>query len=155
MNTKVIFEVEVPEVIFPGFYNTEFDPDSVLDIEEYSDNDYFEIYKQYQKNVINDIIEHYKKALPNAFKIIDYQMWSPKEYNYQNDKIYLQIECDFSDILYHFFKYKHENLIEYLDLDKYHEDKYHEAMLEVLLEFWPLDIKDYDEITLKEKFIYG
>lgn len=157
-NQKHIFDVTVPEIIFPGFYDTEFDPDNVLtneDGEEYTgeEENYYELVENYEKDVVERIINHYKEVLPKDFKIVEYKLYSPEYYNYSNDHIDLSIECSYEDILYHFFNYKEEDLLYYLELDNYSSDNYHEAMLEVLLSFWPFT-GDLTEIDLYEKFIY-
>lgn len=152
---KTVFHVVVPKFIFPGFYNTDFDYDHVLEQNE-DDNDYIEPYEYYQDRVVNNIVNHYQAVLPKGFKIVKYELVSPKEYNYRTDEIYLDIACTYEDILYHFFSFEEDNLIDYLELGEYYEYQYHEAMLEVLLEFWPFTGKfsDLFEDTLHEKFIY-
>lgn len=155
--TNTIFNVEVPEFIFPGFYNTDFDPNDVLDEYTGDEEDYSDKVKEYMYNVVNNIISHYRKVLPNTFRIRSYKLISPKEYNYRNDRIELEISCTYEEILYYFFNYPDENLSDYLEVDKYHDNLYHEALLEVLLGFWPFDDPDeeWDDLTIKEKFIYG
>lgn len=160
MNNKLYttFIVDVPEFIFPGFYNTDFDPSNVLEDDEgeYNEEDYTKRAEEHCENVINNIIDHYRKVLPNSFRIRNYKLISPKQYNYRNDVLKLEIGCTHEDILSHFFDYDKENLIDYLDLTEC-DGFYHEALLEVLLEFWPFDDPDeeWDDLTIKEKFIYG
>lgn len=96
-----------------------------------------ELVEDYQKDVVERIINHYKKVLPEEFKIIDYKLISPDFYNYSNDDLDLSIECSYEDILYHFFNYEEEDLSYYLMLDNYDRGEYHVALLEILLEFWP------------------
>lgn len=156
---KQIFKVTIPDFIFPGFYDTNFDPSLVLtniDGELYTgeEENYLELVEDYQKDVVERIINHYKKVLPEEFKIIDYKLVSPEYYNYSNDHIDLSIECSYEDILYHFFNYEEEDLSYYLMLDNYNRGEYHLALLEILLEFWPF-VDDLYETTLHELFIYG
>ena len=152
----MVFEVTVPKFIFPGFYNTNFDPDNVLEQElEENTLDYIEAYEYYQDSVLHNIIDHYNSVLPEEFKIVEYRLVSPKEYNYRNDTIELHIETTYEAILSHFLDYEEDYLLDYLKLDNYDSNQYHEAMLEVLLEFWPFMGTDLYETTLHEKFIYG
>lgn len=160
MKTNKIFEVTIPGFIFPGFYNTEFDADNILTNEEgesYTgeEENYYELVEEYQNRVIENIINHYKEVLPEDFKIVEYKLDSPKEYNYRNDSIDLLIETSYENILHEFFAFESENLIDCLDYET--NEVTHEALLEVLLEFWPFTGKyeDLYETTLYEKFIYG
>lgn len=151
---KNIFKVKVPKFIFPGFYNTDFDPEYHLNEEDIEDGDYTEAARIFVDKVFNNIINHYKKVLPNQFKLLNYELISPKEYNYRNDEIVLEIEADYESILFYFFNYKEDYLPDYLELQDYNDDCYHEAMLELLLEFWPFVDGLYED-SLKELFIYG
>ncbi len=159
MKTNKIFEVTIPEFIFPGFYNTVFDPSTILtneNGEEYTgeEDNYYDLVEDCQNSIIENIINHYKEVLPKEFKIIEYKLDSPKEYNYRNDSIDLLIETSYEDILHEFFAFESENLIDYLMEP---DEVTHEDLLETLLEFWPFTGKydDLYETTLYEKFIYG
>lgn len=155
-----IFVVNIPEFIFPGFYNTVFSPDDVLtneDGESYEgdEEEYYTAVEEYQQRVVENIIQHYKEVLPECFKIVSYKLISPNSYNYSNDYIQLEIETTYEDILREFFNFEEENLYDYLELDT--DYSCHEQFLETYLEFIPFSGKydDLYELTLHEKFIYG
>lgn len=149
---KRIFTVEIPRFIFPGFYNTPYDPDNVLSELTGEEDDYTERVEDYIKNVTGNLVDHYTETIPSSFKIVEYTVDSPKHYNYRNDKIFLDIETTYENILYEFFNHE-ECLIDYLELDKYKDDSYHEAMLECLLAFYPFNDEVENEIELYEKII--
>lgn len=149
MGTNSIFTVQINEQIFPGFYNTVFDYDEM-------DNFRNETWEEFQDRIVHNIIYHYEEVLPAQFKIIDYELVSPKEYNYRNDKLYLIIECSYEDILFFFFDFKSEYLMDYVNFEEFDNHCYHEALLETFLQFIPFTEKyeDLSENDLYEKFLY-
>lgn len=155
-----IFVVNIPELIFPGFCNTVFNPDDVLtnedgELYEGDEEEYYSVVEEYQQRIVSNIVEHYKEVLPECFKIVSYKLVSPNSYNYINDFIQLEIETTYEDIIREFFDFESEVLYDYLELDS--SFPYHEQFLETYLEFIPFTGKynDLYETTLHEKFIYG
>lgn len=150
--TNSIFKVQVSSLVFPGFYNTDFDYDNFYG----NPDDSTETYQEFQERILYNIVSHYREVLPEEIKIIEHKLFSPKEYNYLNDELYLIIECSYEDILFFFFSFESENLIDYVNFNNYNNNDYHEALLETFLEFIPFTgkYKDLYETTLHEKFLY-
>jgi hypothetical protein len=120
MKTKI--ETYLP--IFPGFYNTLFEPevtDEIFDINqtrrdknlpEIDYDDCIFNYNQYQSDVSEnccDVIEEKLNEIIEC-KVTFQELISPKYYNYSNDHINVEIEIDLNEVE----KYLLEN-IEYFD----------------------------------------
>lgn len=120
--------------IFPGFYNSYLSPENLYYIDEENNEESFwnefnfEEYK-------NSIAKKYIEEISKVFKVIDWNIFSPNTYNYQNDNLNILIEfsldevferlqsldfnyflgsCDFEEVL---------NNIIYYSLD-YNEEKF-------------------------------
>lgn len=124
--------------IFPGFYNSNLSPENLCYIDEEDDEEFFwnefnfEEYK-------NSIAKKYIEEISKVFKVIDWNIFSPNTYNYQNDSLNILIEfsldevfeklqgldftdflgsCDFEEVLdyiiYYSLDYNEEEFIESL-----------------------------------------
>lgn len=133
----MIYNIQVSKEIFPGFYNTMLDPD---EIERFDEDDNIiewsdEEYKQYETNICEALVVLINQNTP--FKVVDWNLIKPREYNYRNDELYVSIETTPEEILYILLNHKEaqEIMFGYINFEGYSEDKYHDAILEELITF--------------------
>ena len=133
--------ISLDDEIFPGFYNSYLSPENLCYIDEEDDEESFwnefnfEEYK-------NSIAKKYIEEISKVFKVIDWNIFSPNSYNYQNDSLNILIEfslekvfeilqgldfaeflgsCDFEEVL---------NYIIYYSLD-YDEEEFVQSLKEL------------------------
>lgn len=96
--------------IFPGFYNTIFEPDEEMEIQRINEEreskglepaefDAFDFdYEDYRDQIARGCCSWVCNFLDHLFKSktnIEFQeIWSPREYNFKNDSIYIGFLCD-------------------------------------------------------------
>jgi hypothetical protein len=116
MKTSISNQSVLPA--FKGFYGTFFDPDYIQEQTDFlfddeqlneidlNDGESIEAYKKMVGEKSTEIVEYnVNKFLDTKFKFTFQEIWSPKEYNFSNDKIHIQID---------FTKNDFDTLIEYV-----------------------------------------
>lgn len=133
----MIYNIQVSKEIFPGFCNTMLDPD---EIERYDEDDNIiewsdEEYKQYKTNICKALVVLINQNTP--FKVVDWELISPREYNYRNDELYVSIETTPEEILYIILNHEEaqEIMFSCINFEDYNDDRYHDAILEELITF--------------------
>lgn len=141
-------KLEVSEELFPGFYNSYLFDDE--DEEEFTDEEHTERENEICERVVGIIKEHYK--------VVEWKLIRPKEYNYKNDKIVVTIDASLEDFLIDYIKdkegiYKYVMEWNYKDyFDHYLCDAFMESMM-YCTTFGLMDIKLSD--NLEEYLKYG
>ena len=98
--------IELP--FFPGFYETWLESSDTgywaikeeldyyrdeLGREDLTEDDLAFDYRKYEKDVCDAYIEEFKRLAPSFVKSVEFEeLWSPKYYNFENDRLYVKIE---------------------------------------------------------------
>jgi len=138
------YTVSIIDEIFPGFYNTDYDPGN---IERY-DNDgnleeefTEEQYKEYTDRFCEYIVSLVNQHTP--FKIIKWELNCPPSYNYRNDELWVTIETTPEDILYHYINHEYRDYIfDYVEWNEWNKEDYHEAILQQLISYSLFEFQD-------------
>lgn len=137
------YRISIIKEVFPGFYNTDLDPGN---IERYDDDGNLEefTYEQYEQ-CTNNVCEYIVSLIKEhtSFKVIGWELKSPKYYNYENDTLWINIETTPERILYEFVH--HEGMgemVELIDWNEWREDQYHTAILEQLISYPLFEFKE-------------
>lgn len=138
------YTVSIINEVFPGFYETDYDPSN---IERYDDNNNLEEefteeqYKEYTDKFCEYIVSLINQHSP--FKVIKWELVSPKYYNYRNDELWVTIDTTPEDILYHCMNSEYsEDILGYIDWDDWNKGGYHEAILQQLVSFPLFEFQD-------------
>ena len=139
----MLYTVSLIEEVFPGFYNTPYDPSNIErhdddgNLEEFDDIQFKEFTDRFCEEVVY-LIEKYTN-----FKVRNWELISPSAYNYSNDILWLTIDVTPEKILYEFLNHDEKwELLEYIYLDDWNEDEYHEALLQQMLSYAISDRED-------------
>lgn len=135
----MLIEATISEQIFPGFYNTDYDPDNIeRDEENISEQDY----EDYKNRICEGIIDIVSKHIP--FEIKNWELNSPNAYNYRNDELRIVIDTTPEEILYKLTKCEYASfatLDDYVNFEDYGNDEYHVAILEHIIE---MELSEFD-----------
>lgn len=141
----MLIEAIISEQIFPGFYNTEYDPDNFDEDEE---RIHEPDYEDYKNRVCQGIIDIVSKHIP--FEIKSWELNSPKAYNYRNDELRIVIDTTPEEILYKLTKCEYASfasLDDYVNFDDYRDNQYHIAILEHIIEMELSEFDIFQEIS--------
>ena len=136
-----MIEVQVPSELFPGFYNTFLDP---CDYEDLCEDDW-ESYKQ-------DVCERCVNIISDYFPIKEWRLWSPREYNYRNDELYVTIDWSWEEFIEEFIvsDYTHDSLE--WDFSIYNTDNKRFGLVEAFMYFV---VGEGQDIDYEEKLKFG
>lgn len=157
MNNKLEYTIEAP--FFPGFYNSSFDPAEFL--ERYEDDDdtmnffkerYGEDFNIWDFSVDKDYYDHVgklycdelNKHLPDWIVNVKFEhIWSPKEYNFATDELYIDIQLtqDFREKILEFVN-KHYKDLEDRIYERWRSRDGFWSHTNKYLEDWIKDIKE-------------
>ena len=119
------FEIVVHEDIFPGFYNTVYDPNEELEEGSTTDD-----YTYYVESITDNVIELVKDSLPEIFNVTGGRLISPKQYNYVNDCVVVTIQASHEEIVKKYLS-DVDIMQKYLILDDW--DDIFEGMLDLII----------------------
>jgi len=114
--------------IFPGFYESDlYNSDTLFNITENADEDelkegeYYDFvnngYEQYEKEVCRQSIDALFYSMDDAPEITGMKfiaLHSPQYYNFETDKVEIEIDCDWQHILEYAQKTMRQNFDDYL-----------------------------------------